>query len=149
MSTYVPPNSRKVECSRCGQHMCKKQIDFHLKVYGNGNGAYLTHKATSTTLKVFELHYNGKAIKTKSLFAMFGHKTNQKKDEKKSISVPNYKHKPGGNRLPPIRPAPIRPDQFIIHSFLHLSEQKKKKVEIVTVSRCSFPEMKTLQTFKY
>eukprot|EP01084_Bolivina_argentea_P280365 479467_1 len=82
MSTYVPPNSRKVECSRCGQHMCKKQIDFHLKVYGNGNGAYLTHKATSTTLKVFELHHNGKAIKrlkTKSLFAMFGHKTNQKK----------------------------------------------------------------------
>eukprot|EP01084_Bolivina_argentea_P280366 479468_1 len=63
MSTYVPPNSRKVECSRCGQHMCKKQIDFHLKVYGNGNGAYLTHKATSTTLKVFELHHNGKAIK--------------------------------------------------------------------------------------
>ncbi len=62
--------------------MCKKQIDFHLKVYGNGNGAYLTHKATSTTLKVFELHHNEKAVKrlkTKSLFAMFGHKTNQKK----------------------------------------------------------------------
>ncbi len=70
--------------------MCCKEIEHHWEVYGNGNGAYLQHKITSTTVKYYELDHNGKAIKIKSLFAMFGHKT----DQKKGISLYFYSMKP-------------------------------------------------------
>ncbi len=60
---------RIVECGKCGQHMCAKQMKDHWKTYKNGGRGYPRHQSNSMTVKYYELE-NGKAIKTKSIFAM-------------------------------------------------------------------------------
>eukprot|EP01084_Bolivina_argentea_P175491 303894_1 len=73
-------NDRIIECSRCSKHMCWKQIDEHWILYQNGGRGHPKHIQNAATVKYYELE-NGKAIKTKSIMAMFGFKCKDKNDE--------------------------------------------------------------------
>ncbi len=77
-------NDREIECSRCGKHICWKNIEEHWITYQNGGKGHPKHTQNAFTVKYYELQ-NGKAIKTQSIMAMFGFKS---KDES-LVSVSN------------------------------------------------------------